>query len=147
MKPNFKLTLILLSLFALISFQSCQNEVLEETQNQEETINAGSEVASLMRSTAANSGTMDNILDGTDCFSINLPVTIIANGITITIDSLEDLEVLEEIFDEFQDDDDILEFLFPITIVLNDYTEITIENEDELEAFIEECTEVEDDVI
>ena len=147
MKPNFKLTLILLSLFALISFQSCQNEVLEETQNQEETINSGSEVARLMRSTAANNGMLDNIMDGTDCFSINLPVTIIANGITITIDSLEDLEVLEEIFDEFQDDEDILEFLFPITIVLNDYTEITIENQDELEAFIEECTDVEDDVI
>ncbi len=148
MRPNFKIRLILLSLFALISFYSCQTEVLEETQNQEETINAGSAVARLMRSTAANNGTLDNIMDGTDCFSVNLPVTIIANGITITIDSLEDLELLQEIFDEFQDDEDVLEFFFPITIVLNDHTDITIQNHEELQAFIEECTEDDvDDVI
>ncbi|NNF74264.1 MAG: hypothetical protein HKN00_03700 [Flavobacteriaceae bacterium] len=146
MKPNFKLVLIL-SLFALFTFNSCQNEVLEETQNQEDTITSDSAVARLMRSTAANNGTVDNVMDGTDCFSINLPVTIIANGITITIDSLEDLEILEEIFSEFDSDNDFLEFLFPITIILNDYTEITIENQDQLEAFIEECTENEDDVI
>ncbi|MBT8271528.1 MAG: hypothetical protein KJO25_05735 [Bacteroidia bacterium] len=146
MKLNFKFALIL-SLFALFVLSSCQDEVLQETQNPEETILPDSAVANAMRSAAANNGALDNILDGTDCFSINLPVTIIANGITITIDSLEDLEILEEIFDEFGDDEDLLEFFFPITVILNDYTEIVIENEDQLEAFIEECTSPDDDVI
>ena len=146
MKLNFRFALIL-SLFALLIFTSCQDEVLQETQNPEETIIPNSDVANAMRSAAANNGSLDNILDGTDCFSINLPVTIIANGITITIDSLEDLEILEEIFDEFEDDEDLLEFFFPITIILNDYTEIVIENQDQLEAFIESCTSPDDDVI
>ena len=147
MKPNFKFALIL-TFFALIFMTSCQNEVVEETpQNQEETIVPDSPLANLMRSTSSNDGAVDNVMDSTDCFTINLPVTIIANGVTITIDSLEDLEVLEDIFNEFEDDEDILEFLFPIVIVLNDYEEIVIENQEELEAFIEECVEEEIDVI
>ncbi len=146
MKPNFKFALIF-TLFALLTFNACQQEAVEITQNQDEVFEPTSNVASLVRSTASNDVSSDNIMDGTDCFSVNLPVTIIANGITITIDSLEDLELLEEIFEEFNDDEDILEFLFPITIILNDYTEIVIENEDQLEDFIEECVEEEVDII
>ena len=146
MKPNFKFVLIL-SLFALFTFNGCQNETIEETQNQEETIAPDSTVADLLRNTAANNGSLDNVMDGANCFSVNLPVTIVVNGITITINTLEDLALIEEIYDEFEDDEDFLEFLFPITIILNDYTEIVIENEEQLEAFIEECTEDDDDVI
>ena len=118
MKPNYKFALIL-SFFALLFVTSCQNEFLEETpQNQEETLVPDSPLTAVMRSTVTNDGTVDNILDESSCFTVNLPVTIIANGITITIDSLEDLEVIEEIFDEFGDDEDDLDFLFPITIIL-----------------------------
>ncbi len=139
MKTKFKFALIF-AFFALFIFTSCQNEVLEETQNLEETFAPNSTVANLMRSTAARDGHLDDILDDANCISINLPVTIIANGITITINTLEDLALLEEIFDEFQNDDDILDFLFPITIILNDHTEIVIENADQLQDFIERCT-------
>ena len=145
MKPNFKLVLIL-SFFALLFVTSCQNEFLEETpQNQEETLVPDSPLTAVMRSTVTNDGTVDNILDESSCFTVNLPVTIIANGITITIDSLEDLEVIEEIYDEFEDDEDDLDFLFPITIILSDYEDIVIENEDALEAFIDDCLENEVD--
>jgi len=148
MKPNFRLVLIL-SFFALLFITSCQNEFLEETpQNQEETLVPDSPLTAVMRSTVINNGTVDNILDESSCFTVNLPVTIIANGITITIDSLEDLEVIEEIYDEFDDDEDDLDFLFPITIILNDYDDIVIENEDDLEAFVDDCleNEVEDSI-
>ena len=145
MKPNFKLVLIL-SFFSLLFVTSCQNEFLEETpQNQEETLVPDSPLTAVMRSTVTNDGTVDNILDESSCFTVNLPVTIIANGITITIDSLEDLEVIEEIYDEFEDDEDDLDFLFPITIILNDYDDIVIENEDALETFIDDCLENEVD--
>ena len=100
-----------------------------------------------MRSTAANDGSVDDTMDAANCLSINLPVTIIVNGITITINTLEDLEFIQELFDEFDDDEDFLEFLFPITIILNDYTQIVIENQEQLENFIDECTDDNDDVI
>lgn len=146
MKSNIKFALIL-SFFALFIF-SCQNEAVEETgQNQEETLVPNSPLANLMRSTASNDGTVDDILDNASCFSVELPVTIIANGITVTIESIEDLAVLENLFDEYDDDEDDLEFLFPITIVLNDYEEIVIENQEQLEDFVEDCINNEEEVI
>ena len=141
MKPNFK-SLLILSFFALLFVSSCQNEFLEESsQNQEETLVPNSNLTLALRSTAANNGSMDDLLDESSCFSVNLPVTIIVNDITVTINTLEDLEIIEELYDEFDDDEDNLEFLFPITIILNDYEEIVIASQDDLEAFIEDCTQ------
>ncbi|NND24816.1 MAG: hypothetical protein HKO00_02215 [Flavobacteriaceae bacterium] len=145
MKTYFK-HLIILSLFALFTFTSCQNEVIEVTDNSEETIAPNSAVANLMRSTASNDGSVDDVLDSANCISVNLPVTIIVNNITITINTLEDLEIIQELFDEYGDDEDVLEFLFPITIILNDYTPIVIENYEQLQNFIDECTD-DNDVI
>ena len=145
MKPIFKYLSI--CLFALLSFTACQDEAVQETESPDEAIVPNSEVANLMRFTSSNDGGVDDLLDGTDCFSVNLPVTIVVNDITITINTLEDLELIEEIYDEFEDDEDFLEFLFPITIILNDYTEIVIENEEALEAFIDECTDELDETI
>jgi hypothetical protein len=146
---NFKFNyLLVLAFFALISFNSCQDEILEVTPTDEETLIApNSTLANLIQYTVTNDGSVDNIMDDSNCFSVNLPVTIIVNDITVTINTLEDLALIEDIFNEFDSDDDILEFLFPITIILNDYEEIVIENENQLEAFIEACVDNEDDVI
>lgn len=145
----FKNTFILI-LFALNLFMSCQDEVTEVTQpNEEETIAAGSSLAISMQRTATNDGSNDNIIDGANCLSIELPVTVVVNGIEIIIDSEEDYEVIEAIFDEFDDDDDSIEIQFPITIILSDYTQITIENYEQLEEFIDECSgenEIDDDI-
>ena len=66
-------------------------------------------------------------------------------GIQITIDSLEDLELIEEIFDEFDDDEDVLEILFPITITLADFTEVVIESKEALRELAADCREGGDD--
>ena len=137
MKFRFSILVLLMILF--VGF-SCQEEANEETPpNQEETIAGDSTLANLMRSTASNDGTVDNIMDDSDCFTVNLPVTIIANGITLTIESLDDLGLIEIIFEQNANDEDDIEFLFPITIILNDYTEVNIESLEELETFIENC--------
>ena len=128
--------------FVLLLFTSCQDEEIATNDPEtQETIVPSSELANMMTYAAANYGAADNILDNSSCISVNLPVTIVANGITITIETLEDLALIEDVFEEFETDEDILEFIFPITIILNDYTEIVIESIDELEVFIEECTE------
>ena len=146
MKTNIKFVLIL-SFFALFVF-SCQNETVETSvQNQEETLVPNSPLANLMRSASYNDGTVDDILDNASCFSVELPVTIIANGITVTISSIEDLSVVEDLFSEFDNDEDDLDFLFPITIVLNDYESIVIENEEQLETFVADCINNQEDVI
>jgi hypothetical protein len=139
---------ITIAFFALLCFTSCQKEVIQESPvNEEELITAESGIVSLMQATSARNGTLDNILDNANCLSINLPVTVIVNDITITINTLEDLELIEDIFDEFDNDEDVLELLFPITIVLNDHTEIVINSQEELDAFVEACSDETDDDI
>ncbi|MBT8325121.1 MAG: hypothetical protein KJO96_07450 [Winogradskyella sp.] len=140
MKPT-----LLLTFFALFLFTSCQDEVVDIIDpNEQETIVPGSRLANLMRSATSNDGSYDNILDNSDCFSIELPVTIILDGITITIEEADDLDELEDLLEELVDNEDFIDFVFPLTIILNDYTEIVIESLDQLEAYIDQCDNDED---
>jgi len=144
-----KITVLFLSMF-LVVFMGCQNEIVEIIQpSQDNLLKANTNVAALVQRTATNDGSKDNIIDNASCLSIQLPVTVIVNGIEIIVDSNEDLEVIEAIFDEFDDDIDDLDIIFPIVIILNDFTEITIQNNDELENYIQDCkgeNEVDDDI-
>ncbi|MBT8394334.1 MAG: hypothetical protein KJN66_05725, partial [Bacteroidia bacterium] len=141
---------LFLPLFTLLLFTSCQNEVTDIVEtNTEETFVAESALAQSIFRTTTLDGSYDNIIDSANCISVNLPVTVIVNGITITIEAVEDYEVIEDIFDEFENDDDNIEIVFPITIILSDYEEIVINNYDELYAFVEEClgeNEEDDDI-
>jgi len=121
--------LFLFALFTLLSFTACQNEATEiDNPSNQETIVANSSLSGLMSRTTANFGATDDILDGASCFSVELPVTIIVSDITIVIETEADLEQLEDLFEDFIDDDDFLVFVFPIKIIFFDYTELVIEN-------------------
>jgi hypothetical protein len=149
MKTNLK-TVLLIPFFALLLFTSCQDEVIDITPAEEsEALTAESELTSLMFSTSIMDGSADNIIDNASCTSIKLPVTVNVNGLEIYIDSEEDFAVIEAIFKEFDDDNDHLEIIFPITIILSDYEEIVIENHDALEELIKDCrgeNEEDDDI-
>jgi hypothetical protein len=130
-------------LVGALSFTSCQDEFEEVNTSgaQEESFQATSSTAQLMEKTAFRDGSFDNIVDGSSCFALNFPYTVNVNGLDITVDSMEDLRLIEEIFDEFEDDEDILEILFPITITLADHSEITINNKEELIELARQCVE------
>ncbi len=125
---------------------SCQDE-FEELPNgdEQETIMASSSTAKLLEHTSSNDGSYDNIVDGASCFAVQFPYSVNVNGLDLTIDSVEDLHLIEGIFDEFEVDEDILDIIFPITITLGDYTEIVINSKDDLRAIAEECQEGGDD--
>lgn len=135
-------------LFAFFSFTACQDEINQlENSNEQETIVPNSALTNLISRTTANFGAVDDILDGSNCFSVELPVIIEVNDVTIIIETEADLEDLEDLLEDANIDEDILDFIFPITIIFSDYSQIVIENEDELQTFIDECIENEDDII
>ena len=139
MKTKMK-TLLLIPFFALLLFTSCQDEVIDITAPEEsEALTASSELTSLISAASIKDGSADNIIDHASCTEIKLPVTVVVNGLEIRIDSREDYKVIEGIFNKFEDDDDELEIIFPITIILSDHEEITIQNSDALEDLIEDC--------
>jgi hypothetical protein len=129
---------------------SCQDEVIEETPATEgENIVPNSNLANLIRSTVTLDGSIDNIIDSANCIIVDLPITVVVNGITITIESVEDYDAIEDIMDQFANDDDEVQIQFPIIIILSDYTEVVVENQDELDSYIEDCfgeNEADDDI-
>ncbi|MAU16447.1 MAG: hypothetical protein CMH46_13020 [Muricauda sp.] len=130
----------------VLGLSSCQEEYEEVGGGSEDqAITANSSTAVLIEKTSSNDGSYDNIVDRASCFSIQFPYTVNVNGVGVTINSKSDLEVIEEIFDELDDDDDILDIVFPIVITLSDYSEVNIENQEELEALARECLEGGDD--
>ena len=133
-------------LMLALSFTSCQSEFEElPGENEQESILASSSTAKLIENTSSNDGSHDNIVDGSSCFDIRFPYTVEVNGLEITIDSIEDLKLIEEIFDAVDTDEDFLEILFPITITLADYSEITINGKEDLRQLAEQCVEGGDD--
>ncbi|MEZ2415139.1 hypothetical protein ACA086_09245 [Muriicola sp. E247] len=146
MKNVFKYSVFSLLFMATLMVTSCQEEFEELPQpDEQQTIMASSSTALLIEKTTSNDGSYDNIVDGASCFALNFPYTVEVNGIEITIDSREDLHVIEEIFDAIEDDVDVLDIIFPITITFSDFSEEVINNKEELRALAEECIEGGDD--
>jgi hypothetical protein len=142
MKKFFKYSLQTLLLVAAFSFNACQEAFEELPQpDEQQTINASSSTAKLIENTASKDGSFDNIVDGASCFAIEFPYTVKANGIEITIESKEGLHLIEEIFDELEDDEDFLEIIFPIVITLADFTVIEIAGIDDLRELAQQCVE------
>ena len=124
---------------------SCQEEFEEVGNDAQETLESDSSTAQLIINTASKDGSFDNIVDEASCIAVQFPYTVEIAGVQITIDSIEDLHLIEDIFDEFDDDEDILEIIFPITITLADFTEVTIESKEALRELAAECREGGDD--
>lgn len=128
-------------LVSLLTF-SCRDEESELIQAPpEQSLESESEVANLLLNTSLNDGSFDNIIDSASCISVVLPVVVEVNGLEIIVDTPGDFQVIEDIFEEFDDDDDILTIEFPITIVLSDFTEIVVNNTQEFKDFTDECGE------
>ncbi|TBN01410.1 hypothetical protein EYD45_13480 [Hyunsoonleella flava] len=139
MKTKFKF-LVLLPFFALLLFTSCQEETVEiSSPDEAETLTATSELTSFISATSKNDGSKDNIIDGTSCISVKLPVVVKVRGLEIRIDSEADYIKIKRLYEEFEDDIDRLDIIFPITIVTSEHEEITIESAEELSEFIAEC--------
>jgi len=138
---------VIVLLLSLTLF-SCRKEEMEIIEPPQEEVLANS-VAILLQRTATNDGSYDNILDGASCFNIKLPVTVVANGIEVVVETESDIDIVEAIFDEFDDDIDTLEINFPITIVLQDFSEVIINSQEELNAAAFNCpgeNESDDDI-
>ena len=143
-KKSIVLCLIIASVFA------CQEESndITPTSNQE-VITPNSSLAIMLQNTATLDGSLDNVIDNANCILINLPVNVEVNGVSFLIDNVGDYQVVEAVLNEFTTSEGNLEIVFPITITLNDYTQIVIANYDELETFINECSgenEADDDI-
>ncbi len=138
---------LLFVVFMITLCTSCRYEtIVTSPDNENSIIDDNSVVAGLIRDITLNDGSNDNIVDFANCFSLKLPTTVFANGIEVMIDANEDYDVVRAIFDQSTVDTDVIEFNFPITVILADYSEEILSNQNEFDALSSTCNgENEDD--
>ncbi|WP_179345542.1 hypothetical protein [Winogradskyella ursingii] len=139
---NLKFLTALL-LMSVLVFTSCQDEIDEEMGDNPNTNSATSPTANNLERTSRYDGSFDDFLDGISCSSILLPVTATVNDTQITIISESDYNLVLEILGEFTNDDDSVEFQFPLTVRLSNYTEVQVANQAEFEEIMDACEEAE----
>lgn len=135
----------LLSAFLLVflmCFTSCQEEIEDIRQGGEnEVITSNSTLANLMQRSSASDGDVDDFLDDYSCGRIVTPFTVEVGGISITIESDSDYETAIDIISEL-DDNFQVNFQFPLKIILNNYTQIEVDNQEQMNILIEECGDI-----
>jgi len=142
MKNLNLLTAILLMSF--ISFTSCQDEIDNENGENPNTNSASSPTANNLERSSMYDGSFDDFLDGTSCSSILFPVTANINDTEITLISQADYQLVLNIIGQFTNDDDSIEFQFPLSVKLSNYTEVQVANQTEYDALVNACETAEE---
>lgn len=130
--------ILFLIFFNLMILNGCQQEVVEIIEPpQDQVITPHSEVANLVERTSLKDGSVDNVLDHASCTSLVLPVTVRIEDQEIIVNSVDDLKMIEDLLREEEDHE--VELIYPVTVVLSDYTEVKVYDEHELEDLGNDC--------
>lgn len=138
MTNTYKKLLFLISI-SIILFSCRQGENIIDEGSETSVIKTDSEVATIVKKIATKDGSADNILDQANCLTVKLPVNVIANGVNLTIEKHEDLEFVEDLFDESNSDTDVVEMMYPIQVIQKDYTVVTLNSKTELDTLRTTC--------
>lgn len=111
---------------------SCQKEELTVVEtNIDSSFVQDPELSRLMQSVTAHNGSFDDVIDQSDCFSINFPYEVFFNGEPYNIASVADLVPIDEL--------DEIQLMYPLTITLGNHAEMTLLNETEFINLKNEC--------
>ncbi len=123
------------------SFGSCQKEEETIVQDTSESFVFGSPMADLLLRVSQNPTAIDNILDNTSCFSVQLPVTVIVNGQQIIVSNQADYQTVQDAIDQFSNDDDLVNFVYPITIKYQNFITQVLQDADDLDDVLDDCND------
>jgi hypothetical protein len=140
MKLKYVLNLSLIGLFLM----SCQTEENEVIQDPNQNLTNISPLTTLMTRVTQNPTSGDNIMDNSSCFSVVLPATVIVNGQNIVVSTQADYQTVQDAIDAFSNDDDIVNFIYPITIQFQNFSTQVLQDSDDLDDVIDDCGEDDD---
>jgi hypothetical protein len=137
MKLKYVLNLSLIGLFLM----SCQTEENEVIQDPNQNLSNVSPLTTLMTRVTQNPTSGDNIMDNSSCFSVVLPATVIVNGQNIVVSTQADYQTVQDAINAFSNDDDIVNFIYPITIQFQNFSTQVLQDSDDLDDVIDDCGE------
>ncbi len=137
-----KKILLIISCVLLVFATACQSEEKEVKQSVD-SFTKNSTVATLVKRVAQAPTKIDDVVDGSDDFSVKLPVTITLNNQEIKISSIEDYGYVQFVKNKSNMDNDLVSFQFPIVVKKPDFEEQTIANQTQYNEFLASCNSTE----
>lgn len=132
--------LLKLSLAGLLLI-ACQNEENEVVQDTTQNLTNTSLLTTLVSRVSQNPTSVDNVMDNSSCFSVTLPVTVIVNNQNIVVSTQADYQTVQDAINAFSNDDDIVNFVYPITIQYQNFSTQVLNNSNDLDAALDLCGE------
>lgn len=102
---------------------SCETESLVVKNTPQQNVSANAVLKQNVLRLTQHSTAVDNLIDGTNCFSIVFPYRVLANGQEISIQSIADYQQVRSVFNSNPNDTDTVLPVFPIRVRYVDYTE------------------------
>lgn len=114
----------------------CQEEENIIIQEDPDGLKSTSPISKLMSRVTQNNTSVDNVLDGTSVFRVLLPVSISLNGQFVNVNSPADYITIQQIKNQSNDDDDIVNYTFPISVSLRNFQQVVLNNNTQLQNLI-----------
>lgn len=140
----------LLMLITVVQLTSCQKEeteIIEGNTQEEETITVDSHLTNLLFRVSINDGNNDDFIDGSSCFSIKFPFSVLVNETEFNLETENNYQgIIDYILSSGSSLEDI-EISYPIELLFSDYSEALINNDIELISYYDQCSPDEDNTI
>ena len=104
-----------------------------------DSITGTSALTALLKRVSQHPTAADNVLDGTSCFGIKLPLTVIVNGQPILVSTEAEYSTINYLLNISTVDDDLVSPVFPITVFFKNHNEATIISQQQFESVIDNC--------
>lgn len=137
---KFKILFFSVLVFMFFSCQKEELEIIDETSKPEK-LTATSPLTKLVSRVTQTPTGVDNVLDNCSCFRVVLPVTVIVNNQNFLVGTQGDYQVVQNAMNAFSNDDDIVNFIYPITIQYQNSQTQVISNSDMLDDALDACTD------
>jgi hypothetical protein len=128
-------------LFIAFSFlmMSCETEESAINNFPEDNLTTNTALKSKLLQVLQSPTAIDNIIDGSGCFAILFPYTVVANGQQVNLASEADYAQVRAIFNEDDNDVDTVTIQFPIGVRYADYTETTFATQAQFNEGVNNC--------
>jgi hypothetical protein len=128
-----------MALLFLVLVTGCQSESSVEIYSTRETITKNTPLTTYIQRVAMQKTSQDNIIDKSNCFMIKLPYEVTVNYVQIPINSAAGYQLVQANIDAHSNDNDRVYIHFPVTVILNNYSEKSIANQSAFNNLITEC--------
>jgi hypothetical protein len=120
---------------------SCETEHAAVNNVSEDNLVTNTTLKSKLLQVLQSPTAVDNFIDGSGCFAVQFPYTVVANGQEVDLTSEADYANVQGILNTGGSTADVVTLQFPITVTYADYTEATFSTQGEFDAAVGGCTE------